>query len=73
MLRFIYTVELEYNDLSLDDTSAVVLHILWHQLTPHKACTFLPCLLLYIRASSSDVMTLPVISVNRIFQEVGSL
>jgi len=32
MLLLIYTVELCYNDLCLGDTSAVVLHILWHKL-----------------------------------------
>jgi len=64
MLLLVYTVELGYNDLGLGYISAVVLHILWHQLIPQKACAFLPCLLWCIRASTSDIMTLPFISFN---------
>jgi len=44
MLIFQFTVELGYNNLSLHDTSAIVLYLLWYQLIPHKACCFLPCL-----------------------------
>ena len=40
----VYTVELDYNDLGLCDTSSVALYIQWYQLIPRKACVFLPSL-----------------------------
>jgi len=36
--------ELGYNDLGLCDTSDITLYIHCHQLLPHKARVFLPCL-----------------------------
>ena len=68
----LYTIELGYNDLGLGDTSAVVLHILWHWLIPHKAVLFCLAFLMhkniYLRYND-----MPVISFNRIFQAVGYL
>ena len=58
------TVELFYIDLGLCDTLFIMLYVLWQQLIPHKAHVFLLCLLWH-------AMTLPVISSNIIFQEVG--
>jgi len=62
-----------FSDLGLGDTSAVVLHIKWQQLIPHKACAFLPYLAWCIRASTTFIMTLPVISFNSIFPAVVHL
>ena len=69
----VYTVELSYNNLGLSDTSAIALYILWYQQIPHKACFSSLLSTTYIRASSSNITTLPIISSNIIFQEVGIL
>jgi hypothetical protein len=41
-MKSLITAELGYKDLGFCDTSAVLLHILWYQLIPHKARLFLP-------------------------------
>ena len=62
------TIKLSYNDFGLCDILAIVLNIQWHQLIPHTA-HFSPCPVRRVRASTSDITTMPVICSNVIFQE----
>ena len=65
------TVELGYNDIDFCNTSSITLYILGYQLILHKAQVF--CDLLsptYVRASTMDIVKLPVISSELFFQEV---
>jgi hypothetical protein len=62
-------LELGYNDLGFYDTSDIVSDILWYQLIPHEASVLVLHLVRHVRASTSDITTLPVIGANVIFQE----
>ena len=57
----VITVELSYNNCSLCDTLAITLYILLYQLLSKT----------YIRTSTSDITTLPVVTSNVILQEAG--
>ena len=71
MSYFQITVELDYNECGLCDSSAIALHILWYQVTPSKARVFFFFSTKYIRARTLYITTLPIIRSNIIFQDVG--
>ena len=65
-------VERVYNDLDLCDTSLnSVIHSTVPTESPQGMCFSALLSTTYIRASTSDTTTLPVIGSNNIFQEVG--
>ena len=64
-------VELPYIGLGSCNTSFKMLYSHWYQLISHKALVFFLLSRTCITASTSSIMTLPVISSNVFFQEVG--